>query len=348
MSSQCNVLQQLRRRRISTDMPLRFDNLASSPYPTYTQYELDMRRKAEILQYRANNKNTMQNNLTQTELYSQMVNGSYQITNQTTSCPDAMIKKPTYYSDVPGPIQNLYFNPEIPLYNLQVTREYTDLYYSNNDKWIYTSYTSVISNSASDVLIGSLTIKNGIDDTNYSFSLRIPINMYVSGRNNTELDNTLDFVRTASEMTISNTSCNVYYNDISLNSPNVARPVNPIIDATNISTIRLNTTNSGNNLFEANVFAGYITINNINLYTVNGYTYDFKINVNSVVDTKDPNYTQSDYYSTLQNYVVINSVNATNTISNCDVTPNINVNKTVTLTGRNTKNNTYSSTIEVS
>jgi hypothetical protein len=84
------------------------------------------------------------------------------------------------------------------------------------------------------------------------------------------------------------------------------------------------------------------------LYTVNGYTYDFKININSILNTNDPNYTQSDYYSTIQNYVVINSVNATNTISNCDVTPNINVNKTVTLTGRNTKNNTYSSTIEVS
>jgi hypothetical protein len=198
MTTECevlSVLQQLRRRRTSTDMPLRFDNLASSPYPTYTQRELDMRRKAEILQYKANNKNTLQNNLTKSQRYVQIVNGSYQVTTQNNSCPESTIAKPTYYSDVPGPVQYLYLNPDIPLYNLQVTREYTDLYYSNNDKWNYTSYVNVISNSTSDVLIGSLTIKNGIDDTAYSFSLRIPINIYVAGANNTNLDKTLDFIR---------------------------------------------------------------------------------------------------------------------------------------------------------
>ena len=346
--SQCGVLEQLRRRRsslVSTDTPVRFDNLASSPYPTYTQYELDMRRKAEILQYKANNTNTMQNNPTRAQLYSQMVNGYYQPTNQTPSCPENMIPKPTYYSDVPGPIQNLYLNPEIPLYNLQVTRDYTDLFYSNNDKWSYTSYTSVISNSSSDVLIGSLTIKNGIDDTAYSFSLRIPINIYVAGTNNINLDKTLDFTRKTSNITISNVSCNVYYNNTLLNSTSVAKPVNPTSDSSDIHSIKLNTRTSGDKPFESNVFSGYITFNNINLYTVNGYTYDFKININSILNTNDPNYTQSDYYSTIQNYVVINSAN-TNIVSNCDVTTdNLFTEKTVTITGRNTKNKTYSSSI---
>ena len=74
-SSQCNVLVQLRRARTTINRSaLRFDNLAASPYPTYSKYELDMRRKAEILQYKATNKNTMQNNLTKSQLYSQIVN----------------------------------------------------------------------------------------------------------------------------------------------------------------------------------------------------------------------------------------------------------------------------------
>jgi hypothetical protein len=344
-SSQCAFLQQLRRRRSSTDVPLRFDNLALSPYPTYTQHELDMRRKAEILQYKANQTNTMQNNLTRSEIYSQIVNGSYQTPNQTTTCPNTIIPKPTYYSDVPGSVQYLYLNPQIPLYNLHVTREYTDLYYSNNDKWNYVSYTNVILNSNSDVLIGSLTIKNGINDANYSFSLRIPINIYVSGTNNTNLDKTLDFTRKTSNITISNVSCNVYYNNTLLNSSSVATPINPTNDTRDIYSMNLNTQNSGNNQFQANIFTGYITFNNINLYTANGYTYDFKININSILNTNDPNYTQSDYYSTIQTYVVINSSN-TNIISNCSViTDNLFTEKTVTITGTNTKNTSYSSTL---
>jgi hypothetical protein len=344
-SSQCAVLQQLRRRRASTDMPLRFDNLAASPYPTYTQYELDMRRKAEILQYSANNKNTMQNNPTRAQLYSQMVNGYYQPTNQTSSCPENTIPKPTYNSDVPGPVQYLYLNPEIPIYNLNLVREYTDMYYSNNDKWGYTSYTNIVSNSSSDVLIGSLTIKNGIDDTAYSFSLRIPINIYVAGTNNTDLDNTFDFTRKTSNITISNVSCNVYYNNTLLNSTTVTRQVNPTTDSSDIRTINLDTQNSGTKQFQANVFSGYITFNNINLYTANGYTYDFKIDISTLLDTSDPNYTQSDYYSNFQNYVVINSTN-TNIISNCDaISDNLYTTKMVTLTGRNSKQAAYSSSV---
>lgn len=359
MSNQCNVLQQLRRRRTSTDMPLRFDNLAATPYHIYTQYELDMRRKAEILQYRANNTNTMQNNLTRSQIYSQMVNGSYQITNQRNICPNSTIAKPTYYSDVPGPAQYLYLNPEIPLYNLRVTREYTDMYYSNNDKWIYTSYKNVISNSTSDVLIGSLTIKNGIDDTSYSFSLRIPINIYVIGKNNTNLDSTIDFNRIASTISISSGYCNVYYNDTLLNSTSVARPVNPTTDLHELYSIRLNTQSSGTNTFQANIFSGYITFNNINLYTANGYTYDFKVNINNTLNINDANYTQSNYYSELQTYVIINST-SNNNIQYCTaetlnssgtvvvIPQNAISSKTVTLTGRNTKNNTYSSSIILS
>ena len=346
LSPQCNVLLQVRRKRVPTSMPLRFDNLAASPYPQYTQYELDMRRKAEILQYKATNKNTMQNNLTKSQIYSQMVNGTYQLNPVTNNCPDTIISRPTYYSDVPGPAQNLYLNPEIPLYNLQVTREYTDLYYLNNDKWKYVSYSNVISNSDSDVLIGSLTIQNGIDDIAYTFSLRIPINIYIAGKNNVEIDKTLDFIRKTSVISISNNaSCNVYYNEISLNSSSVAKPVNPTIDKRDIYSVDLETISSGTNPFQANIFSGYITFNNINLYTVNGYTYDFKINISSIIDTNDQNYTQSDYYSTFQTYCVINSSN-TNMESNCYAsTTNQYITKTITLTGRNTKYESYSSSI---
>lgn len=121
-----------------------------SPYPQYTQQELDMRRKAEILQYAGNRMNTKTNSLTQTGRYAQIISGKYQSRPYTTTytetasyvydkvlkmdrvvitrtpvysnpdptCPlDNMIPVPTSSSDVPGPIINLYNDTSIPLYN---------------------------------------------------------------------------------------------------------------------------------------------------------------------------------------------------------------------------------------
>jgi len=114
--------------------------------------------------------------------------------------------------------------------------------------------------------------------------LRVPINIYIAGKNNVEIDKTLDFIRKTSVISISNNaSCNVYYNEISLNSSGAAKPVNPTIDKRDIYSVDLETISSGTNPFQANIFSGYITFNNINLYTVNGYTYDFKINISSII-----------------------------------------------------------------
>ncbi len=121
-----------------------------SPYPQYTQQDLNMRRKAEILQYAGNRMNTKTNSLTQTGRYAQLISGKYQSRSFTTtytetasyvfdkvlqmdqvvitrtpvysnpdpSCPlDDMIPRPTSSSDVPGPIINLYNDASIPLYN---------------------------------------------------------------------------------------------------------------------------------------------------------------------------------------------------------------------------------------
>ena len=121
-----------------------------SPYPQYTQQQLDMRRKAEILQYAGNRMNTKTNSLTQTGRYAQIISGKYQSRPYTTTytetasyvydklldlsqvaitrtpvysnpdptCPlDNMIPVPTSSCDVPGPIIYLYNDTSIPLYN---------------------------------------------------------------------------------------------------------------------------------------------------------------------------------------------------------------------------------------
>lgn len=102
--------------------PVRY--VPNSPYPTYTQYELDMRRKAEILKYKKNS--TQSNGITQKQKYTQIVKSVGRQTNVTQSLNNqcSVIDSPTVfypplpasYSGVPGGGM-LYCNPNIPVYN---------------------------------------------------------------------------------------------------------------------------------------------------------------------------------------------------------------------------------------
>jgi hypothetical protein len=145
----------LRKRQQLFAMPS-FRATTISPYPQYTEQQLNMRRKAEILQYAGNRMNTKTNSLTQTGRYAQVISGKYQPRPYTTTytetasyvfdnvlqmdrvvitrtpvysnpdptCPlDNMIPVPTSSSDVPGPIINLYNDTSIPLYNYAVSAD---------------------------------------------------------------------------------------------------------------------------------------------------------------------------------------------------------------------------------
>jgi len=326
-------------------MPIRFDNLATSPYQKYTQYEVDMRRKAEILKYRASNKSSMQNNLTKAQTFSQIVNGTYQNITTDNNCPNTIINTPTYYSDVPGPTQNLFLDPSIPLYNLKDVRSYPGYYNSVDEKWEYVSYTDVACNSNSDNSIGSIFIRSGIDDANYTFSLTVPVNIYISGTNNTQTETQIDFIRQISTISIISATCYIYYNDISLNTPGIARRVSPVAIYDGLSDITLDTSQSGGNNFSATIYSGYITFNNINLYTANGYVYDLKVSINTDLNLNDLNYAQSDYYSPINYYAVINPTTA-NIVSNCfTTTSNLNATKIITFTGTNSQNISKSSSV---
>jgi hypothetical protein len=53
--------------------PIRMNLL--SPYPKYERFDLDMRRKVEILKYDNNNSNTKTNNFTKNQKWSMLING---------------------------------------------------------------------------------------------------------------------------------------------------------------------------------------------------------------------------------------------------------------------------------
>ena len=93
----------------------------SSPYPQFTERQLAMRRKVEILKYSNNTgagttKSQKWSQISRTQTVSQ-----YTINNRAAaaafSCPaDELIPTSTTKCDVPGPEEFLYYDPTVPLY----------------------------------------------------------------------------------------------------------------------------------------------------------------------------------------------------------------------------------------
>lgn len=113
------------------------NELQPSPYELgFTKMQLDMRRKVEILEYKPVKTNSQTNTLTKSQRWSHFVrNGGRasqtvisQIANNEAPvaevCPqDRFIPKPTSASDVPGPIMDLVYDPNVPLYNYKQVGE---------------------------------------------------------------------------------------------------------------------------------------------------------------------------------------------------------------------------------
>ena len=114
-----------RNQQLKNIPPLRYDSLSISPYLPenggFTQKQLDMRRKAEILTYNSNRILKI-NSLTKAQKFSLIAK------NNTTTIPvynsqcftneyGQYILTPSSSCDVPGPIIMLYNDKQIPLYN---------------------------------------------------------------------------------------------------------------------------------------------------------------------------------------------------------------------------------------
>lgn len=152
----------MQRRQLSqfSTPPERFSLI--SPYPTYTQEQLNMRRKAEILKYENTTQSTKTNNLTKKQQFALLVNGNTQNLSQYEIKYNSMTTKYTDMStqasissnsDIPGTPVLLRLDPTIPLYNHISKRNYVDITTVNNIKYdLFTTNTL------------SFLIKNEYDD----------------------------------------------------------------------------------------------------------------------------------------------------------------------------------------
>ena len=96
-----------------------------SPYPAYSSFQLNMRRKVEILKYTSPQQNTKTNTFTKNQLFANLAKNmnaisQYQINEPYTNlvCIEDKIKPTLSTScDVPGPPIILQYEPTVPLYN---------------------------------------------------------------------------------------------------------------------------------------------------------------------------------------------------------------------------------------
>ena len=230
-----------RRLRMNFSQPQSRTELVSPYELSYTKEQLDMRRKAEILQYSGPQTSIKLNKLTKAERFAQVVRGyspaqkSRRLRNNQTDiayCESSMNIVPTTSSDVPGPPMFLYLDKTVPLYLYKPPNK---TFNENNDE--NTNHFLFHANSPINTVtftaienppynrIGVLEIIN-VSNVTTTFNITIP---YTSDTPTTSMDAVLQ----------------VYYDNI----PVALSEYQYYIDTTSST----------------------ITVENIELYTVKGY-----------------------------------------------------------------------------
>jgi hypothetical protein len=151
--------------------------LNDNPYEKgFTKEQLDMRRKAEILQYKKSASQTT-GQMTKKGRYAKL----FTVAGNNNICPaDLYLPTLTSSSNVPGPISTLQYNESVPLYNYASDIDnYSNLNPNTNLAFeIYAENNILVSNGL-NVTIASIIINNPTDSTR-TFNITIPVGVYIS------------------------------------------------------------------------------------------------------------------------------------------------------------------------
>jgi hypothetical protein len=320
-----------------------------TPYPKYTEAQLNMRRKAEILKYSATKTNSKTNNYTKAERYALLISGRAQKNSYTSivqpnfttvngvttydynvikanivSCKPNydMIPTPTSSSDIPGPIQYLVRDLSIPLYNYANNQDaYSFDPNINIPFWNTIVKNDVFSSTGTNTLIFSLGILESIDQPSYNFTFSTPFSIYFSE----SFSSTATIDSPGNQLTINSVTASVYYSGSKVTNINPTYSIANNAKSNMIFDISFNnnTSNNQTNVYVSQ-YSGILTVSNLNLYTSPGYVYDIYLNFN--IDASLNSYatvsTSNKKYG-----VICNLSNSTNQIVGnvalSNVTPNV-------------------------
>jgi len=166
------VCEQRKQFQLYNIPPIRYEKI--SPYPAFTQEQLNMRRKTEILKY---NKNSTQGSrLTQRQRLSAIFRGGYNAARVV--CPnDFRIPVLSTSAGVPGPPIYLVEDPDVPLYNYaKDTNAYAENLYEDDVEWIFTpTANQLCPDNSIFTEIAKLVIRKPIQQAYTRFNYQTPI-----------------------------------------------------------------------------------------------------------------------------------------------------------------------------
>jgi len=278
----CTTVQNIRRSLQFNSPGIRYT--PTNPYSLgYTQAQLDMRRKVEILQYNksSNGKSSKK------QAFVTAVKGSLQRrtfsnyylkavqTGEEQLCPsDILIPTLTTSSDVPGPAIYLTYDPSVPLYNYNSQQQaYGTRNSESKYKWLTNNDTDIIDDT-NNPQIFTLNIQPGIDSNNYEFTFTTSVSLSITGYN---IAHTGADISGIYKLNIppSNLSLTVMYGGqpVELSqTPTITYSPGFLTDVSGYVLTRATA-----NQFSGDIYMGNITFSNILLSTHAKNTYDFYV-----------------------------------------------------------------------
>jgi hypothetical protein len=274
---------QQRNKQRSLNVPNARLELQQSPYNNFTQEQLDIRRKIEILKYSSNKISTQTNSATKREKWKQMVERSFQkrtysqsvlekIKNNLLECDiNEIIPTPSTSSNIPGPLFYLKYDPNVPLYNYNNSiNSYSFLPPIVPPPWsLYNNYDVTIINN-NYFTISTIYIQN-INSSTINFNMNVPIGIQLV------LPTTPNIKNNGITITINITDIKLsfFYNDVIASAINLQKNIN--------QNYTINVTNIINDNFMATFFLGMLNVTNANLQVSNKNVFDLKCNINYTI-----------------------------------------------------------------
>jgi hypothetical protein len=257
MSTSCNTIRNQWLSLLAT--PVRYEGVASPYISTttqraYTQQELDMRRKAEILQYNKNNNSKLTSKQKYTQIVSSVRTRRGARDASGNDCPnDLYIPTPSSSSGVPGPVVMLTYDPDIPLYNYADNTSINSETVYPTQAWSYSIANDIPTdnNEMTDLLRIAIIKPN---DTTIALHMTIPVGVRVVGTASTTV-------------ALNSFSVEITYNKFPLS---IVEPA-IVIDA---PTITITPTGSS---FEATHYLGTAVITDLRLPSYAGYIFTIRL-----------------------------------------------------------------------
>ena len=271
-SNICTILAQRRQLALLQKPANRYEGmLYTNPYERdFTKEQLDMRRKAEVLQYRKSASQTT-GQMTKKGKYAKL----FTIAGNNNICPlDLYLPTPTSSSNVPGPVVPLQYNESVPLYNYASEADnYANLNPQSNSQFDLYADNNVFVPNQYIVKVASLVINNPSQSSS-SFTVKIPVGLYVSA------DISGSTIYDAS-FSIPSVTFDVYYNGTLVPGKSVT---STSFSAINVQ-VKSNTTRA---TFSGKAYVGLLE-HTFTLATVKGFVYEFRMSAITVTNRQSIN-----------------------------------------------------------